>query len=100
MARFAAIEKTSGNCNDGCQTSYKYGNQPWNGCSSPGSFVLSTTCRNPPNFKTYQECRETGMFVAWGPTEMWWYCSSLHAAGKLSAEKEQQVAEFKRSGHR
>ena len=31
--------------------------------------------------------------------EVWWYCSSLHAAGKLSGEK-QQVAEIKRSGRR
>ena len=100
MARIAAIEKTSGNCKDGCQTSFKYGSQPWNGCSSPGSAVFSTTCRNPPNFKTYNECRETGMFVSWGPSEMWWYCSSLHAAGKLSGEKHEQVAELKRPGHR
>ena len=33
MARIAALEKTSSNCTDGCQTSFKYGNQPWNGCS-------------------------------------------------------------------
>jgi hypothetical protein len=100
MARIAALEKTSSNCTDGCQTSFKYGNQPWNGCSgSAGDFSLSTTCRNVRNFKTYQECRETGMFLAWRQWEVWWYCSSLHAGGKLSGEK-QQVAELKRSGRR
>jgi hypothetical protein len=100
MARIAALEKTSSNCTDGCQTSFKYGNQPWNGCSvSSGDFTLSTTCRNGRNYKTYQECRETGMFLAWRQFEVWWYCSSLHAAGKLSGEKL-QVAELKRLGRR
>ena len=52
MARIAALEKTSSNCTDGCQTSFKYGNQPWNGCSvSSGDFTLSTTCRNGRNYK-------------------------------------------------
>ena len=101
MAKIAALEKTSSNCTDGCQTSFKYGNQPWNGCSgSTGDFTFSTTCRNARNYKTYQECRETGMFLAWRQYEVWWYCSSLHAAGKLSGEKQQQVAELKRSGRR
>jgi hypothetical protein len=99
MARIAALEKTSSNCTDGCQTSFKYGNQPWNGCSTTGD-IFSATCRNGRNFKTYQECRETGMFLAWRQYEVWWYCSSLHAAGKLSGEKQQQVAELKRSGRR
>ena len=41
MAKLAALEKTSSNCTDGCQTSFKYGNQPWNGCSaSSGDFYL------------------------------------------------------------
>jgi hypothetical protein len=101
MARIAALEKTSSSCADGCATSFKYGNQPWNGCSaSTGDFTLSTTCRNGRGYKTYQECRETGMFLAWRQYEVWWYCSSLHAAGKLSGEKQQQVAELKRSGRR
>ena len=98
MARIAAIEKTSSNCTGGCQTSFKYGNQPWNGCSG-SSGALSATCRNVGNYKTYQECRETGMFLAWKHWEVWWYCSSLHAGGKLSGEKL-QIAEFKRSGRR
>ena len=98
MAWFAAIEKTSSNCTDGCQTSFKYGNQPWNGCSG-SSGATSATCRNVGDYKTYQECRETGMFLAWRYYEVWWYCSSLHAGGKLSGEKL-QIAEVKRSGRR
>src|SRR5262249_13058233 len=79
MARIAALEKTSSSCADGCATSFKYGNQPWNGCSTTGGeFNFSTTCRNGRNYKTYQECRETGMFLGARQTEVWWYCSSLH----------------------
>lgn len=100
MARIAALEKTSGSCNDGCQTSFKYGNQPWNGCSvSAGDFTLSATCKNGRNYKTYQECHETGMFLGARQFEVWWYCSSLHAGGKLSGEKV-QLAELKRSRRR
>jgi hypothetical protein len=98
MAKLAALEKTSSNCTDGCQTSFKYGNQPWNGCSTTGD-LISTTCRNGRNYKTYFECMDTGRFLGWRNPEMRWYCSSLHAAGKLSGEKV-QVAELKRSVRR
>ena len=100
MARIAALEKTSSNYNDGYQTSFKYGNQPWNGCStSAGEFNFSTTCRNVRNYKTYEECRETGLFLGGNNRGVWWYCSSLHAGGKLAGEKP-QVAELRRSGRR
>lgn len=98
MAKLAAIERTSSNCTDGCQTSFKYGNQPWNGCSTTGD-LISTTCRNGRNYKTYVQCMESGLFLAWRNNEMRWYCSSLHAAGKLAGEKI-QVAELKRSVRR
>jgi hypothetical protein len=98
MAKLAALERTSGNCTDGCQTSFKYGNQPWNGCSTTGD-LISTTCRNGRNYKTYFECMDTGRFLGWRNPEMRWYCSSLHAAGKLAGEKV-QVAELKRSARR
>jgi hypothetical protein len=100
MARIAALEKTYNSCAGGCPTSFKHGNQPWIGCStSSGSFMLSTTCGNVLNFKTYEECRETGMFLAWRQFEVWWYCSSVHAGGKLSGEKL-EVADFKRPARR
>jgi hypothetical protein len=91
LAKLAKIEKTSSNCTDGCQTSFKYGNAPWNGCSGSGG-VLSTTCRNGRNYKTYLECRDSGLFLGWKHPEISWYCSSLAAAGKF------QVAELKRPG--
>ena len=100
MARLKELERTSSNCTDGCQTSFKYGNQPWNGCSgSEANFKFSTTCRNVRNFKTYQECRENGLFLGARHYEVWWYCSSLLAGGKLSGEKV-QVADVRQSGPR
>jgi hypothetical protein len=100
MAKLAALEKTSSSCTDGCQTSFKYGNQPWNGCSTTGGeFNFSATCRNVRNYKTYYECRDTGLFLGWRNNDVWWYCSSLLAGGKLAGEKY-QVADLKRSGRR
>jgi hypothetical protein len=93
LAKLAALEKTSSNCTDGCQTSFKYGNQPWNGCSTTGD-TFSPTCRNARNYKTYSECRESGLFLGWRNNEIWWYCTSLAAGQKY------QVAELKRSGRR
>jgi hypothetical protein len=97
MARLAQLERTSSSCTDGCQTSFKYGNQPWNGCSSTGD-TFSPTCRNVRNFKTYAECTEHGLFIGWHRAAVWGYCTSLLAGGKLAGEI--QVAELKRSGHR
>jgi hypothetical protein len=98
MAQLAALERTSSSCADGCATSFKHRNQPWNGCSTTGD-LISTTCRNGRNYKTYVECMDGGRFLAWRPAEMRWYCSSLHAAGKLAGERV-QVAELKRSARR
>jgi hypothetical protein len=100
MAKLAQLERTSSNCTDGCQSSFKYGNQPWNGCSSTGGeFNFSATCRNVGNYKTYFECKDARLFLGARHSEAWWYCSSLLAGGKLAGEKY-QVAELKRSGRR
>jgi hypothetical protein len=88
MAKFAAIERTSSSCNDGCESSFKRGNQPWIGCSTTGAeFGFSPTCRNGRNYKTYFECRDGGLFLGARNNEVWWYCSSLLAGGKLAGEK-------------
>jgi hypothetical protein len=91
MARLAALERTSGSCLDGCQTSFKYGNAPWHGCSLSGD-AFSTTCRNPRGYKSYIECRDTGLFLGWRPNDVRWYCSSLDAAGHF------RVADARRAG--
>lgn len=88
MARFAAIERTSSSCNDGCETSFKRGNQPWVGCSTTGAeFGFSPTCRNGKNYKTYFECKDGSLFLGARNSEAWWYCSSLLAGRKLAGEK-------------
>jgi hypothetical protein len=92
----AALENLASraNCAKGCPTS----DQPRLGCNSPGGFTLATTCRNPYNYKTYQECGEAGQLMGWRQFEIWWYCSSLQASGVLSGEKQQQFAQ--QSAHR
>ena len=100
MARLAGLE----NCkrlSRWLPDEFKYGNQPWNGCStSSGVLDFSATCRNVRNYKTYAECRETtGLFLGADHRGTWWYCSSLLAGGKLAGEKR-QVAELKRSERR
>ena len=102
MEKLAAFEKISNNCNDGCQTSFKYGNQPWNGCSASGGVPppFSATCRNVHNYKTYAECQNSRLFLGGNNVGAWWYCSSLLAGGKLAGEKKIQVAELKRTRRR
>jgi len=74
--KLARIEKIAGSCVDGCVTSFRYGNAPWHGCSWSAG-VISPTCRNALNFKTYAECKETGKLLGYRDTEELWYCSSL-----------------------
>ena len=100
MAKLAALEKASSNCIGGCETSLKYGNQPWNGCSTTADeFQFSATCRNVGNYKTYYACKEARLFLGARNNETWWYCSSLLAGGKLPGENV-KVAELKRSRRR
>jgi hypothetical protein len=91
MAKFAALERTSSSCAGGCVTSFRTGNAPWVGCSGSGD-LFSTTCRNVRNYKTYFECRDGGMFLGWRNNDVWWYCSSLAAAGHF------KVADARRPG--
>ena len=88
LAKLKELERTSSNCTDGCNSSFKYGNQPWNGCSVSGAeFGHSATCRNVRNYKTYYECKDTTQFLGWRNVDAWWYCTSLLAGGKLAGEK-------------
>jgi len=77
LAKLRSLERTSGSCVGGCQTSFPSGNRPWVGCSASGWPAYSGTCRNVRNYKTYVECTESGYFLAWKPVEVHWYCTSL-----------------------
>jgi len=75
-ARLAKLASATGSCAGGCVTSFKSGDAPWHGCSG-SSGMLSQTCRNAGNYKTYAECAEAGVVTGWRVTEFPWYCSSL-----------------------
>jgi len=75
-AKLARLEKATGSCVGGCQTSFKYGNDPWHGCSG-SSGMYSSTCRNVGNYKTYDECKEAGLLTGWRNNDVSWYCTSL-----------------------
>jgi hypothetical protein len=77
LAKLARLERSSGSCVGGCQTSFPSGGKPWIGCSSSGWPSYSGTCKNPRNYKTYVECTETSHFLGWRPMEYHWYCTSL-----------------------
>lgn len=48
-------------------------------CStSGGGFgTYPSGCRNGANFKTYNECKESGVKRGWRHEDMAWYCSGL-----------------------
>jgi hypothetical protein len=71
------LANATGSCVGGCVTSFRSGDAPWHGCSWSSGFMLSSTCRNTGNFKTYAECREAGLITGWRENEVPWYCSSL-----------------------
>jgi hypothetical protein len=76
MAKIERLGRHTSSCADGCQSSFKYGNDPWHGCNASGN-VLSFTCRNVGGYKTYQECKDAGLTLGWRDKEQLYYCSSL-----------------------
>jgi hypothetical protein len=93
LGKIAKLEKASSSCNGGCETSFKTGNAPWNGCSeSAGYFsTFSATCRDTLTYKSYVDCMDTKVFLGLDHNRAWWYCTSLLAGRKF------QVADIKRS---
>jgi hypothetical protein len=79
LARLRRLERMSGTCVGGCQTSHRVGNRPWVGCSASGwpALAYPGTCRNIYGYKSYTECTETSHFLAWRPMEYHWSCTSL-----------------------
>jgi hypothetical protein len=76
-AKLAKLANNTSSCAGGCVTSLKYGDAPWHGCSVSGWPMLSPTCRNTGNFKTYTECTSAGLLMGWRNNDVGWYCSSL-----------------------
>src|SRR5882724_260735 len=55
LGRIAKLEKVASNCNGGCESSLRHGNQPWVGCSESGgghtTGPFSATCRDNLTYK-------------------------------------------------
>ena len=78
-ARLAKLERETGSCAGGCQSSFKTADKPWVGCNASGG-VYSATCRNVGNYKSYDECKEAGRITGWRSGETSAYCSSVALA--------------------
>jgi len=67
MAKLARLEKEASSCNDGCESSFKRGKDPWVGCSESAGYysVFSATCKDTLTYKSYVDCGETKMFLGW-----------------------------------
>jgi hypothetical protein len=79
IAKLAKLERETGSCVGGCQSSFKTADKPWVGCNASGG-VYSATCRNIGNYKSYDECKEAGRVTGWRSVETMGYCSSLALA--------------------
>jgi hypothetical protein len=90
MAKLARLEREASSCNDGCESSFKRGKDPWVGCSeSAGYFsVFSATCKDTLTHRDYAQCVETKMFLGWDRQRSWWYCTGMLAGGKFRVTAE------------
>jgi hypothetical protein len=85
MAKLARLEREASSCNDGCETSFKRGKDPWVGCSESAGYlsVFSATCTDTLTHKSYVDCMETKTFLGWERNRAWWYCNGLMIGGKF-----------------
>jgi hypothetical protein len=85
MAKFARLEREASSCNDGCESSFKRGKEPWVGCSESGGYysTFSATCKDTLTHRDYVQCVETKMFLGWNHQRSWWYCTGMLNGGKF-----------------
>ncbi|TAI60884.1 hypothetical protein CWO89_38255 [Bradyrhizobium sp. Leo170] len=85
MAKLARLEREASSCNDGCESSFKRGKDPWVGCSESSGYysVFSATCKDTLTYKSYVDCGETKMFLGWDRQRAWWYCNGMQIGGKF-----------------
>ncbi len=90
MAKLVRLEREASSCNDGCESSFRRGKDPWVGCSeSAGYFsVFSATCKDTLTHRDYGQCLETKMFLGWDRQRSWWYCNGMLAGGKFRVTAE------------
>jgi hypothetical protein len=90
MAKLARLEREASSCNDGCESSFRHGKDPWVGCSESGDYysVFSATCKDTLTHRDYVQCVETKMFLGWDRQRSWWYCTGMLAGGKFRVTAE------------
>ena len=90
MAKLARLEREASSCNDGCESSFRRGKDPWVGCSESAGYysVFSATCKDTLTHRDYGQCVETKMFLGWERNRPWWYCTGMLAGGKFRVTAE------------
>jgi hypothetical protein len=90
MAKLARLEREASSCNDGCESSFRRGKDPWVGCSESAGYysVFSATCKDTLTHRDYAQCVETKMFLGWDRQRSWWYCTGMLNGGKFRLTAE------------
>jgi hypothetical protein len=90
MAKLARLEREASSCNDGCESSFRHGKDPWVGCSESAGYysVFSATCKDTLTHRDYVQCTVTKMFLGWDRQRSWWYCTGMLAGGKFRVTAE------------
>ena len=90
MAKLARLEREASSCNDGCESSFRHGKDPWVGCSKSVGYysAFSATCKDTLTHRDYVQCTETKMFLGWDRQRSWWYCTGMLAGGKFRVTAE------------
>jgi hypothetical protein len=90
MAKLARLEREASSCNDGCESSFRRGKDPWVGCSESGGYysTFSATCKDTLTHRDYVQCVETKMFLGWDRGRSWWYCTGMLAGGRFRVTAE------------
>ena len=90
MAKLARLEREASSCNDGCESSFRRGKDPWVGCSESAGYnsVFSATCKDTLTHRDYTQCVETKMFLGWDRQRSWWYCTGMLNGGKFRVTAE------------
>jgi hypothetical protein len=85
MAKLARLEREAHSCNDGCESSFKRGKDPWVGCSESAGYysTFSATCKDTLTHRDYVQCMETKMLLGEQRNRAWWYCTGMLAGGKF-----------------
>ena len=85
MAKLARLEREASSCNDGCESSFRRGKDPWVGCSESAGYysVFSATCKDTLTHRDYVQCVETKVLLGEQRNRAWWYCTGMLVGGRF-----------------